>query len=429
MKKKKWMGLLICALSVCTAFPALAAGWELNGTDWYWRDRDGYIVYDTWKTGADGTWYYLGEVGRMEVNCLVDDEYYVDELGRMVKNEWKKLWDEDSEEERWYYFGANGKAYKAGNGDKATLKEINGQKYIFDDDCRMVYGWVNEDGSMVDEDDEDGWRDAVYYCGEADEGWVHKDWQQIEVEYEDDDDDTYTAKKWFYFKSNGKKAVDDTLRLKDKNGKEYKYAFDSNGAMISSKLITSSSSSSSKYYNKDGTLSKSKWIQRVPSKGQNEEDHDNDTMRWFYAQSNGNLVKDEIKKIDGKYYLFDKNGIMRAGIVAVKDGKYAYTLQNTSDDDEIWANKKDLVQAKENGYTIMYFDEKTGARKTGKFSVELNDDKYSLKFNSRGEALDGPHDGYLYEAGVLLKADEEKTQEFTVNGVTYTVDRNGKIKN
>lgn len=433
-------GMLITA----TCFPSLAAGWEQvnDGKDWVWRDKQGYVVYDTWKTGADGTWYYLGDNGIMEVSCLVEDDgdyYYVDELGRMLKNQWKKVYLEDEGEEYWFYFRDNGKAYK-GTGDKASLKTIGDQKYIFDDEGRMQYGWISEDGNMVDEDDSEGWKDAVYYCGGEDEGWVNVGWKQIEVEYEDDDsDDGYEIKnRWFYFGNNGKKTVDKDLRLKNADGKEYRYGFDQYGVMLSQKLISTTTVNSdgtttttTKYYDNKGTLNKAKWIERVPSRSQNEGDYDNDIKRKFYSQKNGNLVKNEIKKIDGKWYCFDSIGIMRVGLVAIKDSKYAYTIQNTNEDDDIWADAEDLVKAKNDGYVIMYFDQNTGARKTGKTTIELNDDKYTMRFLKTGEAVDGEYEGYLYEAGILLKADkdsDEKYQEFTVNGITYSVDRNGKIR-
>lgn len=433
-------GMLIAA----TCFPSLAAGWEQvhEGKDWVWRDKHGEMVYDAWKTGADGTWYYLGDDGIMKINCLIEDDgdyYFVDEAGKMVKNQWRKIYSEDEGEEYWYYFRDNGKAYK-GTGDKASLKSIGDQRYIFDDEGRMQWGWISEDGSMIDEDDSEGWKEAVYYCGSEDEGWVSTGWKQIEVEYEEDDsDDGYSVRnRWFYFGNNGKKTVDKDLRLKNAEGKEYRYGFDEYGVMLSQKLISTTTTNSdgtttttTKYYDNKGTLNKAKWIEKVPSKSQSEDDYDNDIKRKFYSQKNGNLVKNEIKKIDGKWYCFDFDGIMRVGLVAVKDGKYAYTLQNTNENDDIWADAEDLVQAKENGYIIMLFDEKTGARKTGKVTIELNDDKYIMRFLKSGEAVDGEYEGYLYEAGILLKADkdsDEKYQEFTVNGVVYRVDRNGRIQ-
>lgn len=432
-------------LLAMSSFPAMAAnyGWEQinNGKDWIWRGRDGYIVYDTWKTGADGTWYYLGDDGIMDVNCLIEDDgdyYYVDELGRMVKNQWRKLYSEDYGEEYWYYFRDNGKAYK-GTGDKVSLKTIGDRKYIFDDEGRMQWGWVLESGNMIDEDDTEGWKEAVYYCGSENEGWVSTGWKQIEVDYEDDSDDGYYLKdRWFYFGNSGKKTVDKDLRLKNADGKEYRYGFDKYGVMLSQTLVNvvtvnadGTTSTTTKYYDSKGTLNKAKWIERVPSRSQNADDYNNDIKRKFYSQKNGNLVKDEIRKINNKWYCFDSAGIMRVGLVAVKDGKYAYTLQNTNEYDDIWADASDLVKAKNDGYTIMLFDEKTGARKTGKVTVELNDDKYTMRFLNSGEAADGEYQGYLYEAGILLKADrdrDEKYQEFTVNGVVYKVDRNGRIQ-
>ena len=39
--------------------------WYKDGEDWYWFDGAGMMVYDTWKTGKDGRWYYLGTDGKM----------------------------------------------------------------------------------------------------------------------------------------------------------------------------------------------------------------------------------------------------------------------------------------------------------------------------------------------------------------------------
>lgn len=39
--------------------------WYKDGDNWYWFDGAGLMVYDTWKTGSDGKWYYLKEDGVM----------------------------------------------------------------------------------------------------------------------------------------------------------------------------------------------------------------------------------------------------------------------------------------------------------------------------------------------------------------------------
>ena len=62
----------------------------------------------------------------MATDTWVDDDYYVGEDGAMVKNDWRKTFGEDEEDdpdqdEHWYYFGSNGK--KVTDQDK----KINGK--------------------------------------------------------------------------------------------------------------------------------------------------------------------------------------------------------------------------------------------------------------------------------------------------------------
>ena len=42
--------------------------WHRSGEDWYWFDGAGFMVYNDWKRGSDGTWYYLKENGAMARN-------------------------------------------------------------------------------------------------------------------------------------------------------------------------------------------------------------------------------------------------------------------------------------------------------------------------------------------------------------------------
>lgn len=76
---------LIMSLSFCfTSF----ADWEQAGTQWKYKD-DTTNVYVTarWIESATekGLWYYLNEQGIMAVNTLIDNQYYVNELG-----EWRE---------------------------------------------------------------------------------------------------------------------------------------------------------------------------------------------------------------------------------------------------------------------------------------------------------------------------------------------------
>ena len=108
-----------------------------------------------WKKSGDD-WFWLDSDGEMAVSSLIedgDDHYYVNSAGSMVKNQWRELDNTDNSDDEadtcWYYFGPNGKAYKAASSGKTTFKTItNGEgitrRYAFDTEGRMLYGWVDE---------------------------------------------------------------------------------------------------------------------------------------------------------------------------------------------------------------------------------------------------------------------------------------------
>ena len=97
----------------------------------------------------------------------------------------------------------------------------------------MLYGWVDEDGTMVN--DEDGWADATYYFGSWEDGSMKTGWQKISV-YDNTDDKEDDYDYWFNFKANGKKRVqldngsEDTDATWKNNGKYYH--FDTRGVMV-----------------------------------------------------------------------------------------------------------------------------------------------------------------------------------------------------
>mgnify|MGYP003189369112 CR=1 FL=1 len=409
---------------------------------WMYLDENSLPVYNTWKKQGD-KFYYLSSDGKLTVNTLIDDEYYVSSTGEMLKNSWVKYTFPNDTECSWIYTGSNGKIFKSGK------HNIDNKKYFFDDDGRMLTGWIDEDGQSVSDlyiDDEHdlAYEDGVYWCGtkEENDGYARTGWISLSVYIEKDGDeegDYYT--KWFYFDDNGKKLVDRDKTLPDMNGSgnKYKYHFNEYGLMASSKTIKSSSSSSSssskptktdKYYNKHGQLQKETWIEKVPSTSQSEEDNENGTVRKWYSLKDGTIVKNKLKKIKGKTYMFDENGIMRSGLLAVtEDNKFGYTLQNTLPTDDIWCSMDDVEKAFNNGYKIMYFKEDTGVMSTSKVTIELDDEKVTFKFNSSGEGLNGVHDNYLYKAGMLMKADrDEKLRTVEVDGVSYVVNTSGRVQ-
>ena len=105
------------------------------------------------KEGSD---YLLYEDGVFQENFtglkkIEDDDtfelYYV-ENGKAVLNSWKTVTDESGKFK--YYFGKNGKAYKAESFEgmrstKVVLKTVKGKKYGFDENGHMAKGlWSTE---------------------------------------------------------------------------------------------------------------------------------------------------------------------------------------------------------------------------------------------------------------------------------------------
>ena len=139
MKKTIVLSVIMSMLMTTTVF---AAGWEQrNDGAWIWKNKSGEIVREVWKPASDGKDYFLGSDGVMVTKQLIEYDgnlYYVDELGKKATEQWVSLYDEESKMNRWYYFQKSGKMYVPN--EAGTQKEINGEKYIFDQDGRLLFG-------------------------------------------------------------------------------------------------------------------------------------------------------------------------------------------------------------------------------------------------------------------------------------------------
>ena len=387
----------------------------------------------------------------MLTNELIEDNnnyYYVDANGAMVKNTWVAIAADDDETEdvdyRWYYFGPSGKAYKDSKG-----KTINGKKYGFDGEGKMLFGFADESGLI--NDTEDAILSCVYYYGTNDDGARHSGWLRYEdgfSEHDDYDDDYY----WFWFASNGKKRTD----AKKINGKNY--SFDSNGVMQTEFTADDGTSTSifathSKYYSdnlEDGSLKKSAWIRTsMPDDwngiaGWDEDDH------WFRSDSKGNLITDQTKKINGKWYVFNELGVMQDGLVILNQNKVSGSKLQTSYDfaktgaiDEDNTDAEDIYKIDCAHHGLFYFsadEEKDGAMKTGSsIKISLADDDYKFYFTkTTGQAFDGIKSNKLYRNGILQEASDDKysvvrgrekvgeADELFLVGTTGTVCKAGK---
>jgi glucan-binding YG repeat protein len=437
-----------------------AAGWVEEDGTWYYYDKDGNKVEDEWKKSGDN-WYWLDgdEGGAMAVDKLIEDDdntYYVDSNGVMVKNVWVKVVNDDQDEDddpaeyHYYYMQSNGKAYKAPTSGNTTFKTIDGKRYAFDDDGKMLYGWVNDNSER--ESDDNGWEDATYYLGSWDDGAMKTGWQKINVHDDSSDKDEDDYDYWFNFKSNGKKRVHTSESSTWKSGNK-RYHFDSRGVMVyewflaSSDTASASSPSAWRYFGsvEDGARVTKGWFKVIAptqdsdnaflnyTRGFAEGDADDETERWYYANGDGEITHSQIKKINGKYYGFypedagdkSKAGRMLAGLTLMETSASDNSVITAVSDDDVDADDlDDIIDGKnddaEAGYDLYYFGAKgdtdtDGAMKTGSVTVTLDGESYNFLFQKTGTPSTGKGKGvtgidddkYVYMKGVRLKADSD----------------------
>ncbi|MEY8339579.1 cell wall-binding protein, partial [Lachnospiraceae bacterium 62-35] len=360
--------------------------------------------------------------------------------------------DEDEPDQYWYYFQANGKAYKGSDSGATTrFKTINGKKYAFDEDGKMLYGWVKDGERNTGDDD---WEDAEYYLGDENDGAMKTGWQLINLTDENwpDDNETFDEDqdRWFYFKSNGKRYYNDKPDAKEFvtktiNGK--KYGFDENGRMVaewnvSTTVGTQGEASYTREWSyfaspEDGARKTKGWFKVIPDEDLDEDKYDDAEEHWYYADGKGKLYANEIKTINGRKYAFDEYGRMMDGLRLIQfDGMSTKLIADSWEDDEdplYYFDTEDNLDATiENlmalgmddgasSYAFMYFgDEDDGAMKTGKQTITIDGDKIDFEFNKNGSQkgqgrneVDEP-DKVVYAMGKKYKADSDNKYEIVV---------------
>ncbi len=433
---------VLCMTAIFSAGAALtsfaATGWVLDGDTWHYYNASGDRATETFKKSGDHM-FYLDSEGDMLTDTLVehdDNYYYVNEAGAMVKNEWRLLDNEDPDDGEadmvWYYFQNTGKAAKASSSGGIkfhSIKTASGvtKKYSFSESGKMMTGWLGEDGSILT--GEDAWMSGLYYAGDENDGAiVTSAWRELEAEGDDVEDDDFNGSHWFFFGTNGKKITDATKKI---NGR--KYRFDENGATEFkwyALASTSTASGSDLYYNSpDQRWQATGWFEVVPSADIDQEAYDNDEAYWFYAKSNGELYKSQVKKINGQYYAFNDKGEMLLGLYKlVFDGSEIISAEEIE-------SESDMPDFDDEA-DVYYFgtSPKDGVLKTGSATIELDGEKYSYEFRTgggttRGAGYNGIHDGAIFNKGRKLKADSDvKLEAVVYEGEEYLVNTSGKIQ-
>ncbi|MDO5563674.1 MAG: hypothetical protein Q4F88_00375 [Eubacteriales bacterium] len=431
MRKQTKLAVILAAAALLTlgAIATLARGWvQVNGR-WYYEDANGEYVTNTIQASGSSK-FYLGEDGAMVTDTFVEDysnnNYYFGSNGAMVVNTWvavdpsvvSNTNTDNPPSAYWYYFQSNGKAYKATTG--YTKKTIDGKKYAFNEYGQMLTGWINGSGEVISEDEDDPFKDALFYGGGENDGVLRTGWHTytdgaVADEYSDLD------VVWVYFNTNCEKNSGNNTTKKI-NGKTY--LFDENGVMQTGwqdlNENTWSNTVTKKYYSdeNDGHLVKKGWIYEVPDKDIDEEDSKDEEYRWFYAGSSGEYYVNGIKKVNSKYYAFDKKGIMKTGLVIVDEKGEFYNTINLDYTNGYDLTKLNTRRTKDqpNGtltvdvtgnYKVHYFVS-NGERQTGTINIDFADDTYTFVSDNNGgfKGYKSSQKKY-YTNGLLLKADKD----------------------
>ena len=449
MRKQTKIAAIVSAaalLAIGASMTSFAAtGWQEEDGTWVYYNRAGEKVANSWEYSGDNR-FYLDDAGNMATDSLIednDDYYYVDANGAMVRNRWVAIDNESAGEDNqpdvwWYYFQANGKAYKNTHATGTIFKRvINGKTYCFDEDGKMQYGWVKKDDGVTDYDD-NAYQEAEYYFGDENDGAMSIGWREIaltdvaDAEDEQPGDSYWDSDqvRWFYFKASGAKQTSSTN--KTINGR--KYGFDQYGRMIAdwhnnslglatyqnasrrgssnnaTATATAAYAKDFMYFSspEDGARFTKGWFKVVPGYYLNYADYDNGTDRWYYADGNGNLYAGQIKTIKGKKYAFDLKGGMISGLALLRtDGNTIYEYADNDSKYDSQDTFMNTARGLSSDWGFYYFsdnEDKDGSMKTGTQKISLDGESFTFTFRKGGTKKGQGISGL---SGMLLTADPD----------------------
>lgn len=386
-----------------TAFAAVKAGWVEEDGELRYRDSDGYYLTDSWKK-RDNEWYYLDEEGFVSRSTMVD-EYYVDETGKRVSNQWISVanddeWDEDAPEAYWYYFGKNGKSVVS------RWQSVDGKWYYFNEDGHMQTGKLELDG-------------YTYYLGDEKDGVMKTGWIQLENESDDPDEELV----WHYFDNDGRMVMNQVDRKINGNYYTFEngimqtgwYQLPAEAAETTEETASGSNAEAAKntpaiaswqYYEEDGKRA-SGWYQIEGAEGISEED---ETFTFYFKNGRPHHAQSGVQvfTVNSKRYGFNTRGEMQTGlqVVTLEDGSVANFYFGTD-----------------------------GVMKTGKQTIynEDLDENQTWFFYSdggnKGQGFHGVRDNNVYRYGLRLDADRDlRYAPAELDGTRYLVNTTGTIQ-
>ena len=417
MRKLTKVLVLVAAFTALFALTAFAkTGWNNDANGWYYVGTDGEWIKGERKNSNGKVYYLDDETGYMVTNKAVEIEdvlYYFGEDGAMVKNQWVLLPadedDETGEENRWYRFGSTGKAVTAQKAFK-----VGDQYYGFDAEGKMLFGFVDDDYTMIN-DEEDAILKCTYWYGDNTDGAMKTGW----IEYLDGFTTIDKEKAWFYFKPKtgvkyARTAENDTWLIGQK-----KYTFDENGMMetgwaYATPATPGMNEASQSYWNADGTLKKNSWVYATQLT-------DSDSKQWYYLNGSGYPNKSyagTVQNLKKKFYVFNadaKDPYMLSGLVYLTENDIATASLATGADGKQIKVASLWDDVKKAGNTNLYYFSKNenagggvdGWAVTGAVDVDFDDTTVTLNFDKHTFcALHGVKDGKLYNFGQLQTTDD-----------------------
>lgn len=435
MKKKTKVAVILGAaavLSAGAAFTSMAA-WQQEEGIWFFTDNSGNRITDSWRLSGS-TYYYLDDNGEMATSQWVDDTYYVDENGARAANRW--IYVEEGTEDApnadggWYYLDSNGRVVTDG------WRTINNNRYYFDSDGTMQYGWLN-----------DG--DNLYYLGDENDGASKIGWLNLEYDEEEGQEDGTVSEPsssgtWFYFQSNGRavKATGENSYV-NRNINGSRYYFDENGAMATGWVSIGAREngdmtgiSTLKYFGdiNEGQMARGwRYLMDDPENSDDDRDfsfgaatssnatpsnaeYDGGDGAWYYFDNNGvpayfsedaSSLNNATTRINGQRYFFDGYGRMKSGLIglAQEDGTIISAYFGADDTDGKMKNNRQTNVIEEDGERSTFY------------------------FTTAG-GYTGERSGYLYNQGKLVQAEDgSDTQVFEVGDRLYLVNESGRVQN
>lgn len=209
---------------------------------------------------------------------------------------------------------------------------------------------------------------------------------------------------WVYLNNNGQRVTNEWRKGADNL---WRY-LNGNGEMS-----IDTWADSEYYVDSNGIMVENKWVQT-----RSQYDNYGDVC-WFYFGNSGKMVRDGWKKIDGKSYLFDGEGIMQTGWTddgtyylgtdgAMKTGWRYVEDQNTDDYDSWYGPDEDED-------THWYYFGSNGKKYT---SADTGDGDYRVvKIDGKYYCFD--YEGRMQTGWVYMEGDPESADKDSIEGWRY----------